>query len=86
MRTVGLNSTGFRRYVCARFQLLERKCRLLERCCLYAVSMASKKLIDACRDGDIHTARSIVAAKEANPNTVSNTKDDDKTPLHYACQ
>ena len=63
--------------------------------------MANKKQIDACRDGDVLTARIIVEAaaalciivdaKEADPNTTHSTVDYDKTPLlrpslHYACE
>ena len=64
--------------------------------------MASKKLIDACRDArDLLTACIIVEAaaalciiidaKEADPNTTHSTVDCDKTPLlrpslHYACE
>ena len=66
-------------------RFLEYECHLWERCCLYAVSMASKKLIDACSEGDLRTARSIV---QADPNTVTikNADNYDKTPLHYACE
>ena len=45
--------------------------------------MASKKLIDACRDGSLATIHDLTEFDEVYPNTV--TDNDGLTPLHYAC-
>ena len=45
--------------------------------------MASKKLIDACRDGSLATVRDLVETDEVYPNNV--TDNDGLIPLHYAC-
>ena len=74
-------TTGFSVYACAQFRT--RSSLLLERCCLYAVSMASEKLIDAYRDGSLATIRDLTEFNEVYPNTV--TDNDGLTPLHYAC-
>ena len=60
-----------------------RSSRLLERCSLYAVSMASQKLIDACRDGSLAIVRDLSETGVIDINAV--TGDGGLTPLHYAC-